>query len=397
MECIPSNVFLIVILLVCGSMNTLFTKWADVSEACGLGECDKPRPFVHPFVQAVTMFMGEALCLVAYIIHRLVSLRRDPEAVGPSMPLKRCLVFVLPAMCDMIGTATIYIGLTLTYASSFQMLRGSVIIFTALLSVAFNNRIIQPYMWLGMVGIICGLVLVGVSDIIFNSGATSDTDPNGIIAGDLLIIMAQVVSAVQMVVEEKYVGRFNAPPLLVVGLEGLFGFIILTVLLVPMYFIRAQRPFSTDPDGRLENVWDAFAQMGNNWQIVVATVGCILSIAVFNFSGISITKKMSATTRMVLDSGRTIIIWAITLGIGWQPFSYKSFLLQLAGFVLLFIGMLIYNDIFFRPVLCKDKLIHSTTPRTDDFNPEEEAAYDDVDERTHLLNPRIQEPRTIVS
>lgn len=80
---------------------------------------------------------------------------------------------------------------------------------------------------------------------------------------------------------------------------------------------------------------------------------------------------MSATTRMVLDSGRTIIIWAITLGIGWQPFSYKSFLLQLAGFVLLFIGMLIYNDIFFRPVLCKDKLIHSTTPRTDDFDPEE--------------------------
>lgn len=54
---------------------------------------------------------------------------------------------------------------------------------------------------------------------------------------------------------------------------GLFGFIILTVLLVPMYFIHAQRPFSTDPDGRLENVWDAFAQMGNNWQIVVATVG----------------------------------------------------------------------------------------------------------------------------
>lgn len=61
---------------------------------------------------------------------------------------------------------------------------GSVIIFTALLSVAFNNRIIQPYMWLGMLLIICGLVLVGVSDIIFNmSSAVGNTDINGIIAG----------------------------------------------------------------------------------------------------------------------------------------------------------------------------------------------------------------------
>lgn len=54
---------------------------------------------------------------------------------------------------------------------------------------------------------------------------------------------------------------------------GLFGFLILSVLLVPMYYIHAPKPFSTDPNGRLENVFDAFAQMGNNWQIVVATVG----------------------------------------------------------------------------------------------------------------------------
>ena len=39
-------------------------------------------------------------------------------------------VFLPPALCDMTAPSLQYIGLTLTYASSFQMLRGAVIIFT---------------------------------------------------------------------------------------------------------------------------------------------------------------------------------------------------------------------------------------------------------------------------
>jgi len=34
------------------------------------------------------------------------------------------LVLLPPAMCDMVATSVMYIGLNLTYASSFQMLRG---------------------------------------------------------------------------------------------------------------------------------------------------------------------------------------------------------------------------------------------------------------------------------
>lgn len=39
-------------------------------------------------------------------------------------------IFLPPALCDMTGTSLMYIGLNLTYASSFQMLRGALIIFT---------------------------------------------------------------------------------------------------------------------------------------------------------------------------------------------------------------------------------------------------------------------------
>ena len=40
-------------------------------------------------------------------------------------------------------------------------------------------------------------------------------------AGDLLIIMAQVIIAIQMVLEEKFVYKHNVHPLQAVGTEGM--------------------------------------------------------------------------------------------------------------------------------------------------------------------------------
>ncbi len=108
---------------------------------------------------------------------------------------------------------------------------------------------------------------------------------------------------------------------------------------------------NTGPNNYLEDIPTAFCQMGHNPIIIVATIGLnqflvlilyvsfflvgnVFSIAFFNFAGISVTKELSSTTRMVLDSGRTLVIWAVTLALGWQKFNA----LQVVGFVLLVIG-----------------------------------------------------------
>lgn len=44
---------------------------------------------------------------------------------------------------------------------------------------------------------------------------------------------------------------------------------------------------------------------------------------------------------MVLDSIRTVVIWAVSIAIGWQHFHY----LQVIGFISLLSGMCIYNNI----------------------------------------------------
>jgi len=80
----------------------------------------------------------------------------------------------------------------------------------------------------------------------------------------------------------------------------------------------------------------------NNPTIMVAMVCMIFSIAFFNFFGISVTKKMSAAHRMVLDSVRTIIVWIVGLGAFGEKFS----ILQFVGFLILISGTLVYNVIF---------------------------------------------------
>lgn len=78
---------------------------------------------------------------------------------------------------------------------------------------------------------------------------------------------------------------------------------------------------------------------------MVATLGNIFSIAFFNYFGLSVTKHLSATTRMVLDSIRTLVVWSVDLALGWEDFQY----LQIVGFFFLLIGTAIYNKILYIP------------------------------------------------
>lgn len=119
--------------------------------------------------------------------------------------------------------------------------------------------------------------------------------------------------------------------------------------MIPLNFIHAPPPFADNSRGTLEATKDAFIQIGNSGHLLMAIVGqythvhlvtianlqitskfssghvfagISFSIAFFNFAGISVTKEMSATTRMILDSVRTIVIWAFSLAFGWQAFHY---------------------------------------------------------------------------
>ncbi|KAG6452494.1 solute carrier family 35 member F6 [Manduca sexta] len=332
----PYQRFLALMMVVTGSINSLSTKWADSLNS--KGSDGNVRSFSHPFLQTACMFLGEMLCLLVF---KLVvwNTRNTGHSLTNGNQYFNPFILMPAAMFDLIGTSIMYIGLTLTYVSSFQMFRGSIIVFVAILSMTFCDRQIIRRETMGIVCIVMGLFIVGVTDAMYPSGESKGR--NSLITGDLLIILAQVISACQMVYEEKYVTVLNIPPLQAVGWEGVFGFSMLSVLLVIFYWVPAPPHFDNNPRGTVEDIVDGLIQIGNNPLILVATLGTIISIAFFNFSGISVTKEMSATTRMVLDSIRTLVVWMVSLGVRWQAFHWQ----QLLGFGMLILGTCVYNGL----------------------------------------------------
>merc|ERR1712083_1067488 len=171
-------------------------------------------------------------------------------------------------------------------------------------------------------------------------------DTTNVFVGDLLIFCSQIIVASQMVYEEKFISKYNVPALQAVGWEGTFGFATLSMLLIPFSFIYVGPSFGHGPRNVLEDAYDGVYQLAHNPLLALAFSGTVISIAFFNFAGISVTKELSATTRMVLDSVRTLVIWMVSIGVGWQNF----FALQLLGFCILIVGMMLYNDIVILPI-----------------------------------------------
>ncbi|NXL20980.1 S35F6 protein, partial [Setophaga kirtlandii] len=321
-------------------------RWADNFSAPG---CDgtEEHKFQHPFLQAAGMFLGEFSCLPVFYLLRLRDRRRadrdrdrdrerDP---APSRPFN-ALLFLPPALCDMAGTSIMYVALNMTSASSFQMLRGSLIIFTGLLSVAFLGRRLEWSHWAGILLTILGLALVGLADLRGNPGGTGHGLADVItgIPGMLGRPMASWVSW-----ECQGIPRHRGCPgnaRASYGIVGLFGFSILALLLVPLSFIPAGR-LSGNPRGVLEDPRDAWCQIHRQPLILAALLGNIGSISFFNFAGISVTRELSATTRTVLDSLRTLLVWALSLALRWERFHA----LQIPGFALLLAGAALYNGL----------------------------------------------------
>lgn len=112
------------------------------------------------------MFFGEFLCFLVYKTMLAYYKRKDydeeqlPESIKGNRNFN-AFIFMPPALCDMTATSLMYIGLNLTTSSSFQMLRGALIIFTGIFSIIFLKKKLKLFHWIGMFLVTAGLVIVG--------------------------------------------------------------------------------------------------------------------------------------------------------------------------------------------------------------------------------------------
>ena len=88
-------------------------------------------------------------------------------------------------------------------------------------------------------------------------------------------------------------------------------------------------------------------QIWESTQLKIYLSMYVLSIAFFNFSGLTISKYSSATSRTIVDTLRTIVVWTFFLVMPFVPEDTKETFswLQLLGFLILILGGVIYNEI----------------------------------------------------
>ena len=90
----------------------------------------------------------------------------------------------------------------------------------------------------------------------------------------------------------------------------------------------------------------ALQQMQDHPILIAQSIGIICSISCFNATGVAITKYASAAQRSTVDTCRTLLIWLISLALKQETFDVPLSFGQLAGFVALVVGTLIYNEIW---------------------------------------------------
>ncbi|KAK2612954.1 hypothetical protein QQS21_001065 [Conoideocrella luteorostrata] len=402
--------FLVAMMLLTGVCNTLLTKYQvnNCSKIYGtyfnsvslipcslhtvqdnqcVRNCKGKRPvlFEQPVLQTAQMFVGEMGCWLVVALmaaYRRVASRPSPEAIGyqqvsttdtgndqndniPKLDAEgpsilrgfRIVLLALPAICDICGTTLMNAGLLLVAASIYQMTRGALVLFVGLFSVLFLRRRLYFFQWISLVGVVLGVAVVGLAgaiwpdekkileqgfDIVHGEADARLSDAARAIIGVLLIAGAQIFTASQFVLEEWMLENSPIEPIKVVGWEGIFGFAVTLLIMVVMHFMVGR----TDV-GRYGpfDLVEGFRQMSQQ-KIWVSSLLIMISIGGFNFFGLSVTRSVSATSRSTIDTCRTLFIWIVSLGLGWESFKF----LQILGFAMLVYFTFVFNGIVHPPL-----------------------------------------------
>ncbi|KAI8337603.1 hypothetical protein BC941DRAFT_461186 [Chlamydoabsidia padenii] len=236
--------------------------------------------------------------------------------------------FVIPSACDLISTTMLNFGLIYSTPSVFQMVRSSIVGFSAVFSFLFLSRRFLGHEWVSVI-----TVLTGIGIIAYH--ATSLDDDNWL--GPLFLLFSQVFVACQFILEEHLMDRYQMDPVRAMGIEGVFGTVLVGLALI----VAAFSPFTTTA-GSVFDIKTGVSQLIDHDALWQSALLLSFLVAVFNFFGLAVSTTVGIPGRSVLDAVRTTLIWVIAVHYGCDTFSWT----QLVGFVVLVIGVFLFNGVF---------------------------------------------------
>jgi len=270
------------------------------------------------------------------------------DNASKEIPLWMYFFLAIPAIFDLAATALCMMGLQYLDVSIYQMLRGSGIIFVALMKQYVLKDHLHKYHWVGVFWNVVSVVIVGGTAMLASGGdgeGRNNSNTSQTFWGVCLLMAGAFVQAVQFVFEEHVMTMdVPAPPLLLIGMEGLWGTILGICVMYPLgYYLPGS------DHGSYEDPFNTWAMFTHSKNIQIAFFIYFFAIFFYNLFAVLVTFKLSSVWHAILDNFRPITVWGTDLfifyfisplfGEVWTQWSY----LQIFGMAVLLYGTAIYN------------------------------------------------------
>jgi len=343
-----------ILALVAGTGCSLTSKIMLDMEAVGMtGEVEK---FQYPLFQTFGMFTGMTAALIMHFIVLQFEIpfpgythaskggynSIDQKPAEP-IPVWMYFILIIPSIFDLVATALCMFGLLHVNVSVYQMLRGSAIIFVAILKHYVLKDKLRKFMWVGVFWNVVSIVLVGASAMF--SASDDASGPQNPMLGVTLILCGAFVQSLQYAFEERVMSmEVAAPPLLLIGMEGLWGSILCIFVLYPIAYFTPG-----DDHGSYENPFNTFYMISHSSEVQGMFVLYFLCIFGYNMLACLVTFMLNSVWHAILDNFRPITVWitdlfifyfiTTTFGESWTVWSF----IQLSGLFILLYGTAVYN------------------------------------------------------
>ncbi len=188
-----SNVGMITFIvgLVSGTFSALLCKMSYDTSSVGLD--GQTKLFAKPIMMLLLMFTAMVPSIFFWMIQQSFLKKEDRDVVS----IQTMGILIIPSVCDLLCTTLLLVAQLYITASLWQMMRGSVIIITALLKRFALNHRLKLHMWIG-VSIITLAMLLVASTSLFSSQTAEVThtgkDPR---IGVLLVFIGCLAQGVQ--------------------------------------------------------------------------------------------------------------------------------------------------------------------------------------------------------
>jgi len=351
-------------MLICGTINTVDMKMQFSTSSTG----DDPDMGMHPFQKPWFAVWGMFLSMsCGLLVHFGIQFFCPPmvtkDNVRPPMSvfgtIWRCSV---PALGDLASSALSSIGLLYVDASTYQMLRGASILSTAALSVLVLKRELSRDQCIALFIVTLSICAIAWAGVTGESGKTQQSrGDNNAFIGVALILLGQLFVACQFVWEERVMKVAKVPPMLLLGIEGVFGSIFTYLCIFPV--LRALP--GDDAFGSFEDFNDSITMLNNSYRLRLLFAIYLGSIVMFNVSSVFCTSVLSGVHRSLVTSGlRTMSIWFVDLALFYcfTSGAYGEQWLGLASWVQLFgFGACLYGSLLYSGFVDLPKLAREST------------------------------------